>query len=123
MLKLISLLQHDFGCRFVKLEGKCLRLRNVACTADVKSDSKGLSRECTTRSNLQQCSLLLSNSGEVTLTRNGTPTFYSCLSLFLRKTVSVLGPYPAGIYSIHVATMARGNFLENFYCVGTEVYF
>jgi hypothetical protein len=75
MLELISLLQHDFGCRFVKLEGKRLRLRTAACTADMKGGTKGLRRECTMRSNLWHCSLVLSNSGEVTRTRKGTPKF------------------------------------------------
>jgi len=76
MLELISLLQHEFGCRFVKHEGKFLRLRTAVCAADVKGGRKGLSRKSTKCSNLQHCSLLvLSNSAEVTLTRNGTLTF------------------------------------------------
>lgn len=100
ILKLSSLLQHDFGCRFVKLKGKFLKLRTAVYTADVNGGRKGLRRECTKYSNLQHCSLVeLSNSEEVTLTRNGTPIFYSCLSLFLSETVSLLGQSSAGKYS------------------------
>jgi len=113
MLELISLLQHDFGCRFVKLEGKFLRLPTAVCTADVTGGRKGLRRECTKRSNLQHCSVVvLSNSGEFTLTRKGTLTF----------TFVIIPAQNSQCLRSIFATMARGNFLEDFYCVWTEVY-